>query len=71
MITRMSETDNPHGPPWPADDPPFRPVTLWLPDSSAPGFAAEARRQSVQVAQSADEDHFLDLLEEDISWADK
>jgi len=46
-------------------------VTLWLPDSSAPGFAAEARRQSVQVAQSADEDHFLDLLEDDIGWADK
>jgi len=71
MITGMSNTGNPHQPPWSADDPPLQPVILWLPDTSAPGFAAAARRQCAQLAQGADEHHFLDLFEDDIRWADK
>ena len=70
IITRMSETDDPHRPLLSADDPPLRSATLWLPDTSAPGFAAEARRQSAQVAQGTDEDHILNLLEDDIGWPD-
>ncbi len=27
----------------------LRPVQIWVPDTTAPGFAAEARRQSVIV----------------------
>ena len=30
----------------------LRPVQIWLPDVRAPGFAAEARRQSELVARS-------------------
>lgn len=31
----------------------LRPVEVWVPDVQAPGFAAEARRQSLAVAASA------------------
>jgi len=71
MITRMSETENPHQPPQPTNAAPLRRVTLWLPDTSVPGFAAEARRQSAQAAQGGDESHMLHLLEDDIGWADE
>jgi hypothetical protein len=68
----MNDTDNPHQPPQPPNAQPLRRLTLWLPDTRTPGFAAEARRQSQQVAQQgADEDHVLDLLEDDTSWADQ
>lgn len=33
----------------------LRPIQLWVPDVSAPGFAAEARRQARAAAQSAHE----------------
>jgi hypothetical protein len=33
----------------------LRPVQFWLPDTRAPKFAAEARRQSLAVANSATE----------------
>lgn len=47
----------------------LRPVQIWLPDTRAPGFAEEYRRQSrvVADANSADEglDAFVDELVED------
>lgn len=45
----------------------LRPVQIWVPDVRAPGFAAEARRQSALAAASAHEAEdqaFVDA----ISW---
>jgi len=45
----------------------LRPVQIWVPDVRAPGFAAEARRQSALAAASPDEAEdqaFVDA----ISW---
>ena len=38
----------------------LRPVQIWVPDTSRPGFAAECRRQSALVAQA-------DQLDTDLS----
>lgn len=42
----------------------LRPVQIWVPDPRAPGFAEEARRQSLVVAGDASEAAIL-------SWADE
>lgn len=45
----------------------LRPVQIWVPDVRAPGFAAEAHRQSALAAASphaADDQAFVDA----ISW---
>ncbi|MHB1810156.1 MAG: antitoxin MazE-like protein [Solirubrobacteraceae bacterium] len=45
----------------------LRPVQLWVPDARAPGFAAEAHRQSALAAASAnaaEDQAFVDA----ISW---
>jgi hypothetical protein len=45
----------------------LRPVQLWVPDVRAPGFAAEAHRQSALAARSphaAEDQAFVDA----ISW---
>ncbi len=45
----------------------LRPVQIWVPDVRAPGFAAEAHRQSALAAASAhaaDDQAFIDA----ISW---
>jgi Protein of unknown function (DUF3018) len=45
----------------------LRPVTIWVPDVSSPGFAEEAHRQSLAIVQSenesADQD-FVDAISE-------
>jgi len=41
----------------------LRPVEIWIPDTTTPQFAAEARRQSERVAQSPDEQDVLALLD--------
>jgi hypothetical protein len=45
----------------------LRPIQIWVPDMRAPGFAAEARRQSRAVAKSScakrDQD-FVDAVSE-------
>ena len=48
---------------------PLRPLTLWLPDTRAPGFAAEARRQSQRVSKGCGDDVLLQLLEDDPPWS--
>ena len=48
----------------------LRPIEIWIPDTTTPQFAAEARRQSERVAQSPDEQDVLDLLEDDLPWND-
>ncbi|MCP3975771.1 MAG: antitoxin MazE family protein [bacterium] len=43
----------------------MRPIQLWVADVRAPGFAAEAHRQSAAVAASdhaADDQAFIDAL---------
>jgi len=45
----------------------LRPVQLWLPDTRSPEFAAEARRQSLAVANSpteADDQAWIDAISE-------
>jgi len=41
----------------------YRPVTLWLPDTTAPGFAEECRRQSERIKASVSERNYLDALD--------
>jgi hypothetical protein len=38
-------------------------VQIWVPDTRAPGFAAEAHRQSLAVAEAADFGALLDWAE--------
>ena len=43
----------------------MRPIQIWVPDVTAPGFAEEAHRQSAAVAasaQDADDQAFVDSL---------
>ena len=45
----------------------LRPIQIWVPDVRSPGFAAQARRQSLAVARSrfAEEDQeFIDAVSE-------
>lgn len=42
----------------------LRPIQIWVPDTSAPGFTDEARRQSRRVAQSSAERDEIDLIDE-------
>lgn len=44
-----------------------RPITLWVPDTRTPEFAAEARRQSLAVSNSPhaeDDQAFIDAISE-------
>jgi hypothetical protein len=46
----------------------MRPIQIWVPDTRAPGFAAEAARQAKLVAEAttkADLDH-LDRFADDV-----
>ena len=45
----------------------LRPVQVWVPDTRSPAFAAEAHRQSLAVAhsaQAADDQAFVDAIAE-------
>ena len=42
----------------------LRPVQLWVPDTRAPGFAEEARRQCERANQIDEQDGIMDWLEE-------
>ncbi|WBV43519.1 antitoxin MazE family protein [Pseudoroseomonas cervicalis] len=41
----------------------LRPIQIWVPDTRAPGFAEEARRQSQLVAAEADFAETMDFIE--------
>lgn len=47
----------------------FRPLTVWAPDTGAPGFAEEYSRQSALVAEADRNDPGLDDLL-DANWRD-
>ena len=50
----------------------LRPIQVWVPDVRAPGFADEARRQSLVVAladSAADDQNFIEAVSAD--WNDE
>jgi len=47
----------------------LRPIQIWIPDTRAPGFAEECRRQSLLVAESDRADLALQSFM-DAAWAD-
>ena len=49
----------------------LRPIQIWVPDTRAPGFAEEARRQSRLVdADRAEFDEVMDFIERNSAWPD-
>lgn len=49
----------------------LRPVQIWMPDTRAPGFAEEARRQSLLVSRRESERETLDFIEAAIAPDDE
>ena len=41
----------------------LRPVQIWVPDTSAPGFAEEARRQALAANAADEEDRVMEWIE--------
>jgi hypothetical protein len=48
----------------------MRPIQIWVPDLHSPEFAAEARRQSLLVAQSHEEAEIQAFLDSLYGWPD-
>ncbi len=48
----------------------MRPIQIWVPDVHSPEFAAEARRQSLLVAQSPEEAEIQAFLDAATEWPD-
>ena len=48
----------------------MRPIQIWVPDVHAPGFAAEARRQSLLVAQGPEEAEIQAFIDSVYEWPD-
>jgi hypothetical protein len=48
----------------------MRPIQIWVPDVHAPGFEAEARRQSLLVAQSPEEAEIQTFIDSVYEWPD-
>ena len=46
----------------------LKPITLWLPDVKSEEFKAEARRQSLAIANSAGEQEDMAFIESLIDW---
>jgi hypothetical protein len=70
LMSRDSQPDTSANTSAPRTSVPLRPLTVWLPDTRAPGFAAEARRQSRLVSKQGAADKFLELLEDELPWTD-
>lgn len=49
----------------------LRPIQIWVPDTRAPGFAEEARRQSLAIAAEDDFDEVMDWIESHEEWDDE
>ena len=49
----------------------LRPVQIWVPDVNAPGFAEEAHRQSLAVANSPTEAEDQAFVDDLIDWDDE
>lgn len=48
----------------------LRPIQLWVPDTSAPGFREEALRQAKLISESPTEDEDLAFIEEVADWSE-
>lgn len=49
----------------------LRPIQIWVPDTRAPGFAEEARRQSRLVdADPAEFEEVMGFIERNSAWPD-
>jgi hypothetical protein len=48
----------------------MRPIQIWVPDVHSPEFAAEARRQSLLVAQSPEEAEIQAFIDSVYEWPD-
>ncbi|MEY4354888.1 MAG: antitoxin MazE family protein [Cyanobacteriota bacterium] len=48
----------------------MRPIQVWVPDVHSPEFAAEARRQSLLVAQSPEEAEIQAFIDSVYEWPD-
>ncbi len=48
----------------------MRPIQIWVPDVRSPEFAAEARRQSLLVAQSPEEAEIQAFIDSVYEWPD-
>lgn len=49
----------------------LRPIQIWVPDTRAPGFAEEARRQSRVVdADRAEFEDIMGFIERNSAWPD-
>jgi hypothetical protein len=48
----------------------MRPIQIWVPDVRSPEFAAEARRQSLLVAQSPEEAEIQAFIDSVTEWPD-
>ena len=50
----------------------LRPVQIWVPDTRAPGFAEEAKRQSELLSHSPAEEEVLEWMQAAIAdWNDE
>ena len=49
----------------------LRPIQIWMPDVRSPEFVAEAHRQSLAVANSAQEKDDQDFIDAISSWGNK
>ncbi len=49
----------------------LRPIQIWVPDVRAPSFRAEAHRQSLAVAASAQADEDQAFIDAVSDWADE
>ena len=49
----------------------FKTVQIWVPDTKAPGFAEECRRQSRIIANDPAETRDLEFLAEAADWGDE
>lgn len=48
----------------------LRPIQLWVPDTRAPGFAAECRRQSAVLFEDAAEAEAAAFIEAAGAWSE-
>ncbi len=47
----------------------LRPIQIWVPDTRRPGFAEEARRQSLAVRNDPHEKEVLDWIEKAMDYS--
>ncbi len=48
----------------------LRPIQIWVPDTRAPGFAEECRRQARLVNDSTGERDALEFIDQVADWGD-